>query len=117
MVDSEAEGGRISAGQDREAVLAIAAGDDVGGQAGLDSVGGGRAGQVLGVVAAQLEADAVDGADLGGSGAGLVDRELGDGHILGGRLAGGRGSHGTGAEEESGNSSETHLDCFFFLKR
>lgn len=127
MIDAQGESARVGPGQQREAVLGVAARDDVGGQAARDLGRGRRAREVGGVLAAEHEAHAVHDARRRAVGARLVHREPRDAHVLRHRvvvLARGvlrgrsRGGQGAGAEEEGGEGGggETHLVCWGFLK-
>lgn len=100
VVDAEAELALVGglAGGDDEAVLGLAAGDDLGGEGGV----AGLAGEAVGVVALELEADGLDG---GGLARGLADGEVADADVLG-------GGGGDAGEEGSGHGGELHV-CGF----
>jgi hypothetical protein len=97
VVDGQGVVGLLALGQD-EAVVGVAAGDGLRGQAGD---GARLADEVLGVVAAELE---VEGGDLV---AVLVHEQVGDVDVLGAALGGG-GREG-GGEEGRGDGEVLHF--------
>jgi hypothetical protein len=98
VVDRQGELGLLALGQ-HEAVVGVAAGDGVRGQAGD---GARLADEVLGVVAAELE---VEGDNLV---AGLAHEEVGDVDVLGAALGG--GGREDGGEESRGEGEVLHFE-------
>lgn len=111
VVDGQAKLVAISAILQHEAVLGLAAGEDLGGQTGL----AGGAEQVLGVVAAQLEGDGLDGLVLGAGSLGLADGEVGNVDVLAGDVPGCWEGRGRGGEDGEEGRSGVHVGGLRFV--